>query len=565
MSFRIFSALIALVLTQSALAATPSVLDHGVVPDGKTLNTVALNRLVNELSAAGGGTLSFPSGRYLTGTIYLKSGVTLNLENGAVIVGSTNIADYPENQPPYPSTTLEWGRYSLIYAAGAHDVAITGQGKITGQGSDENFTKKNLLARGWTEQEAYLKRPFGLCFVGCRRVQVRNVTLENLAFWTQDYLDCDDVTIDGVRVDNQKVDYNNDGIDVDGSHDVRISNCQFITGDDGICLKSSYAVCENITVTNCVIHALCNGIKFGTASRGGFKNIAIANCAISETGLAGIALEVMDGGALDGVNVSNLVMNDVGTPIFLRLGNRGKKWLDGQKPAATGTLRNVIISNITATLAAKGGLLAASITGLPDHPIENVTISNVKIVLIPGFGRVKVDSFQLKFQSDARDNLEKKFGGDIKRLTLQDVVEKPADYPEYSMYGALPASGFFCRHVNGLSFHNVDLRFGQADNRSAIVVDDATNFEIDGLKAQAAPDGNPVILLSDVHSAVVRNSVAQDGTSTLVKVEGKSSDISLFSNDASRAKTMVALADGLMPSVVFKSGNQESGGGATAR
>jgi hypothetical protein len=521
----------------------PSLQD--LVGDGVTLNTTAINVAIDHLSKNGGGTLSIPPGRYLTGTIYLKNCITLHLENGAVIVGSTNLADYPENQPPFPSTVLEYGRYSLIYAAGQHDIAITGEGRIDGQGSSPNFTKKDLRARGWSAQDVYMKRPFGLCFVGCRRVQVRNVTLQNTAFWTEDYLDCDDVVVDGVTVDNRKDDYNNDGIDVDGSRNVRISNCSFVAGDDGICLKSSYAVCENITVSNCVIRALCNGIKCGTASRGGFKNITIANCSIFETGAAGIALQIVDGGVLDGVTVTNISMNDVGTPIFIRLGNRAKAWIDGQKPASPGVMRNVVISGITATLATKGGTGASSISGLPGHPVENVTISHVKIALTPGFGKVPLDAFQLKFQNDAKNTVERDFGNEVKRVTLQDVPERPSDYPEFSMFGALPAYGFFCRHAKNLVFDDIDLEFETSEYRSALAMQDVRGCIVDGLRAQSSLGSNPVVMLRDVTDAFLTRCVAQAGTPTFLRVEGESDHISIRESDFSRAASALSLESGL--------------------
>lgn len=518
---------------------------QGLVSDGVTMNTAAINAAIDRLSEAGGGTLSIPPGRYLTGTIYLKSCVTLHLENGAVIVGSTNIADYPENQPPVPTKALEFGRYSLIYAAKQYDVAITGDGKIDGQGDSPSFNKKSLLARGWLPEDVYLKRPFGLCFVGCRHVQVRNVTLQNTAFWTQDYLDCDDVVVDGVTVDNLKYDCNNDGIDVDGSRVVRISNCFLVTGDDGIDFKSAYSACENITVENCIIHALCNGIKTGTASRGGFKNISIANCSFYQTGLAGIALEVVDGGVLDGFTVANLSMNDVGTPIFIRLGNRGKKWIDGQGPVSPGVLRNVVISGITATLSEKTGTLASSITGQPGYPVENITVSNVKITIKPGFGKVQLDPYQLQLQNNAKNAVEKNFGNEVKNVTLQQVPEKPSDYPEYSVFGALPAYGFFCRHANNLTFDNIDLSFEKADYRSALAFQDVHGLIIDGLRASSLPGSNPVLLFRDVTDAFLTGCVAEEGTPVFLGVNGDSDHISLGNSDLSRAASATSMESGL--------------------
>jgi polygalacturonase len=544
----VMASLLVATMSSSASADTtqgrPSSLPD-LVGDGVTLNTTALNAAIDHLAKNGGGTLSIPPGRYLTGTIYLKSCVTLHLENGAVIVGSTNLADYPRNPPPFPSQVLLYGRYSLICAIGQHDIAITGEGKIYGQGDHPNFNKKALQDRGWAQQDAYLHRPYGFYFVACRRVQVRNVTLQNLAYRTQLYLDCDDVVVDGMTVDNGKDDHNNDGLDVDGSRNVRISNCYVVAGDDGINLKSSYAACENITICNCVVHSLCNGFKFGTASRGGFKNVSIANCSIYETGAAGIALQIVDGGVLDGVTVANLSMNDVGAPLCIRLGNRGQEWIDGQGPATPGTLRNVVIRGITASVTARDGTMAASITGLPGHPVENVEISDVKITLKPGHGKVQLDAFQLKLLNDARNRVERDFGNEVKRVTLPDVPEVPSDYPEYSMFGALPAYGFFCRHVKNVTFDHIDLDFETAEYRSALAMQDVRGCTVDGLRAKSSPESNPVVMLRDVTDAFLTRCVAQAGTPTFLRVEGDSDHISILESDLARAAFAVSLESGL--------------------
>jgi polygalacturonase len=541
------SLLVAMISGSASADATqgrPSSLPD-LVGDGVTMNTAAINAAIDHLAKNGGGTLSLPPGRYLTGAIYLKSCVTLHLENGAVIVGSTNLSDYPKNPPPFASQNLLYGRYSIICAIGQHDVAITGEGKIYGQGDHPNFNKQALRDRGWATQDAYLNRVYGLFFMGCRRVQVRNVTLQNLGYRTQLYLDCDDVMVDGMTVDNGKDDHNNDGLDVDGSRNVRISNCYVIAGDDGINLKSSYAACENVAISNCVVRSRCNGFKFGTASRGGFKNVSIANCSIYETGAAGIALQIVDGGVLDGVTVTNLSMNDVGAPLCIRLGNRGQAWIEGQGPAAPGILRNVVIRGITASVTARDGTMASSITGLPGHPVENVTISNVKITLKPGRGKVQLDAFQLKLLNDAKNRVERDFGNEVKRVTLPDVPEVPSDYPEYSMFGALPAYGFFCRHAKNVTFDHIDLDFETAECRSALAMQDVRGCTVDGLRAQSSPGSNPVVMLRDVTDAFLTRCVAQAGTPTFLRVEGDSDHISMRESDLSRAASAVSLESGL--------------------
>jgi hypothetical protein len=497
-----------------------SILDTGAVPDGKTLCTAAINRAVGEVAAAGGGTVLVPPGTYLTGTIRLKSRVTLQLENGATLLGSKDIADYPENPAPRPGPELEYGRYALICAQGAEDVAIVGQGRICGQGDHPNFTKKDLVARGVSPRDAYLKRPYGLSFVGCRRVTVEGVTLQNIAFWCEDYLDCDGVVVHGVTVDSMKNDYNNDGIDIDGSRNVRVSDCRFYAGDDAICLKAGYRDCENVTVTNCSVTSLANGVKFGTASNAGFKNIAISNIVCDQIQAAGIALEIVDGGTMDGVALSNFVMRDVGTAVFIRLGNRAKQWTD-IPPPGIGQIRNISISHVVANVHGPDGRpLASSITGLAGHPVENVTISDVRIVAQRAHAKAECD------------------------IPLAGVGEHERDYPESAMFGPLPAYGFFVRHVQGLTLRNLDVSFAEEDFRSALVCDDVTDLRLEGLRTRTLPESHPVIQLQGVRGALLSGLVAPAGTKVFLDVGGNSERIVVQSSNLGAASQPVAPADG---------------------
>ncbi len=480
---------------------------RGAVADGVTLNTALFNQLVAELSAAGGGTLSFPAGTYLTGTIHLRSHVTLRLEAGATILGSTEIADYPEVAPPIPADRMEYARHALIRADGQTDVAIVGEGRIYGQGSHPNFTKKDLKARGWSDRDAYLKRPYGLSFIRCQRVRVEGIKLENIAFWCQHYLDCDDVVVRGVTVDSKKLDYNNDGIDIDGSRNVRVSDCYFNVGDDAICLKAAYRDCENIVVTNCTASSLANGVKFGTASSAGFKNIAISNLTLDGIQASGIALEIVDGGTLDGVTLTNFTMREVGAAIFIRLGDCGRRWVNDAPKPGIGRLRNVTISHIVAEQRSIDTRpLSSSITGLPGHAVENVTISDVRITAARAHTREE------------------------SRVDFRNVPEEPKGYPEYTMFGHLPSYGLYVRHVRGLTLRNVQFSFADEDYRSALMCDDVERLVVDGLQARVLPDSAPTLLFNDVRGAAVSNCQLWEPTGHFLQAVGASSGIELSGN-----------------------------------
>jgi polygalacturonase len=336
---------------------------------------------------------------------------------------------------------------------------------------------------------------------------VEGIKLENIAFWCEGYLDCDDVSVRGVTVDSKKHDYNNDGIDLDGCRNVRVSDCNFFVGDDAICLKASYRDCENITVTNCTASSLANGVKFGTASNFGFKNIAISNIVLDGINASGIALEIVDGGTMDGVTLSNFAMRNVGSAIFIRLGNVARQWTSDQPEPGIGVLRNVSISHLVAELSSNDPRpLCGSITGLPGHPVENISISDVQITSGTSHGR------------------------EDSRIDYHAVPEIPSSYPEYSMFGPLPAYGLYVRHVRGLTLTNVKFSFLGEDHRSVIFCDDVERLRISGLQARSLPAGNPVLFFNDVRGAFVSGATLWDEVPAFLQLEGESRTIHLAGN-----------------------------------
>lgn len=421
------------------MAARPgifSVREHGAGGDGARLDTPSVQQAIDACAAAGGGTVWFPPGKYLTGTIYLKSNVSLYLEAGAVLLGSRNLEDYPVTVARYRSYTDNYTERSLLFAENLENIGIEGPGAIDGQGA--------------AFQGPYKVRPYLMRVVGCRNVAVSGVTLQASPMWVQHYLACENVLIQGITVASRS-NQNNDGIDIDCCDRVRISDCDISSGDDAIVLKStSGRTCSNVTITNCVLSTACNALKLGTESNGGFENIAISNCVIYETRLAGIAVEMVDGGVLDGVSVSNINMKKVGAPIFVRLGNRARPFREGMAKPGMGRLRNVMISNVQAT---GGGKAGCSITGLPKHPVEHVTLENVR----------------LTFE-----------GGGTREEARRPVPELPEAYPEFSMFGALPAYGFYCRHARKLTFHNVEVYAAGSEERLPLVTEDVEDLTVGG-------------------------------------------------------------------------------------
>jgi polygalacturonase len=524
------AATIALVHLSTLAAEVPAaktwlcVKDFGAVGDGKTKDTAAIQRTIDATSAAGGGTVYFPRGTYLSGTIYLKSCVRLHIDFAAKLLGSTDLDDFPVNRCVFRSYTDKYVCRALLWGEGLHDVAITGHGVVDGQGA----AYKGL---------PWLKRPYIIRLISCKNVYVENVTLRDSPMWMQHYLNCDVVTVRGISVFNH-CNANNDMIDIDCCRDVVIDNCFADTDDDALTFKSTAdRLTENVTVTNCLLSSHCNTIKCGTESNGGFKNITITNCAIRPSraakkiygrkdGLAGIALEIVDGGSLDRVTISNITMVGRSAPIFMRLGNRARPFKKDMPKPGVGTFRNVILSNIIATDA---GHIGCSITGLPGHPIQDVTLDNIKITFT---------------------------GGGTSKDANRAVPELPQKYPESTMFGALPAYGFYCRHVRGLTCRNVDVGFAKPDHRPALVCTDVEGLSIEGFNAQAVADAPALVVLDDVRGALIRGCRPPATAKAFLRLQRNTKHVSVVANDLSRIQMPFAFDDTTAPTVVYAAANR---------
>ena len=305
-----------LFLCAGTIAATDyNVLQQGAVGDGKTLNTKSLQSAIDALHAKGGGQLYFPAGRYLTGSLQLKSNVTLYLEKEAVLLGSTSPYDYPgfstEKELKVNNDHFD---QALIYAEGAENIGITGEGCIDGQGRELALTIDSLHHTGELVDKhynTYRKRPNTrpkLLFMrNCRKVELRKTNFRSGAAWGLSFSLCTDLTIDSLHVENRAY-WNNDGIDISDCKDVRISNCFINSADDGICLKSHNrgAWNDRVSISNCHIISSASAIKFGTESLGGFKNVTIDNIRIKDTFRSAIAIESVDGAEIENVKLENI-------------------------------------------------------------------------------------------------------------------------------------------------------------------------------------------------------------------------------------------------------------------
>ena len=508
----IFCILFAFSVNMKASPKVYNILEYRAKGDGVTLNTKSIQSAIDACSKAGGGTVLFPAGRFVSGTIYLKSHVTLYLEAGAVLEGSKNLKDYPVTISKIRSYTDNYTDKSLIYAEGLENISITGNGMIDGNGAsfkvgnmdnDDGLRKKDNFY-------FYKSRPFMIRMIDCRNILLKDISIINSPMWVQHYLLCEDINIDGITV-NSRVNHNNDGIDIDGCRRVRISNCDIISGDDAIVLKSTLDVpCSNVVVANCILRSDCNAFKLGTETNGGFNNIVFTNSTIYDTPLAGVTLQIVDGGTLERVSVSNITMNNVGTAVFIRLGNRARPYNDGLPKPCMGRLSDILIDNIIGTNIGKTG---CSIVGIPGFSADEITLSNIN----------------LTFE-----------GGGTEENAGNEVPEHPSEYPEFGMHGTLPAYGFYCRHVKNLSFNNVSLGFDNEDFRPALVFDDAENIQLSGIKATAHVIA-PVIQFSSVKNAIIQSSITYEGTGTFLQLNGLGNlHLTMTGNDLSYSKIPVS-------------------------
>ena len=407
----------------------------------------------------------FDKGKYELGTIYLKSGVTLMLDSGAVLLGSTNPLDYVKDS----ICRLK----AFIFAVNQHDIGIEGKGTIDGRGFEVANNAVQMMHLGLLQDPLKYdrcnesNRPQNVHFRGCENVMIRDITLKDPACWCQEYDRCRNLTIEGIKVD-AKCYWNNDGLDVVDCQNVVIRNCDIDASDDAYCFKSHSVdgVSENVVVENCRGRSSANGIKFGTMTRGTFRHFRFKNIEIYNTYRSGITIASVDGAHVEDIVVDSLKCRNVGNPFFIRYSERRKGTVEP-------CLKDIVIRNVFANVPlgkADWGysyegpvedmprnLSPASIVGTPGHRIENVLIENMRI-LYPGYGD---STFAYRGTSPQE---------------LADIPEWEKRYPEFSMWKELPAWGLYVRHADGVTLRNVRMEMYHADYRPAIVADDVNGM-----------------------------------------------------------------------------------------
>lgn len=436
-----------------------NVTEYNVKPDAITLNTESLQQLIDKCAEAGGGTLVFPPGKYLTGSLVLRSNIHIHIEAGAEILGSTSLADYKlYDIPPVRFSEDQEGLRALFFAHQVNNITLSGSGTINGQGS--------LL-----EQPKGMRAslPRNIWFAESEDVKVEGLTLRCSGFWMQHYLKCIRLRLQNLKVYNHGSS-NNDGCDIDCCQDVFVSNCNIDSHDDALCLKSGNdRPTENVVISNCITRTHCNHFKTGTESNGGFRNITVNNWQMVPStvrksdphtggadwrGACGIALGCVDGGMLENISINNVQMDQVRVPFFIKLGDRGIPIHGSEIHQPVQYAKGIRLTNISSKNASSTG---GYIMGLPEAPVCAIRIENC--------------------------DFEFEGGGDDK-LAESTIPLNHDCYPSCDAFGALPSYGIFMRDVEDIQLLNLSFQTLQPESRPALRWQRVNGLQIHNIKEQ---------------------------------------------------------------------------------
>jgi polygalacturonase len=476
---------IAQVLAASAGSAAQApyydVRAYGAVGDGATLTTAAIQKTVDACAAEGGGKVVIPAGRYISGPIFLKSRVEVELESGAVLLGSTNIADYPSIDGRWEG--IERKVYaSLFTGRGLEHVSITGRGVMDGQGAvwwvanrKTGQLRRELGLQGREPDnppDAPLRwpRPRMINLYNCTNVLIRDVTILNSPSWNVHPVYCENVTLDNLTITSPADSPNTDAVDPDSCRDVRISNCRLDVGDDCIVIKSGYnedgrrvgVPCEDILVNNCTFLHGHGGVVIGSEMSGSVRNVAVVNCMFDGTqrGLR-VKTALGRGGVIEHFRASNLVMRNISDAAF----SITSVYADSQSGPATGksppetvpVMRHIHWSGVSID----GARRVAELSGLEVSPLEDVSLSQIQAL------------------------------------------------------GA--KSGVHCDHVKGMRLENIDV---QTASGPAIEVQNSSNVDIVRLTVPQPNANAPVLSFKQVSGSLVSDCVVPAGSGTFLQLIG---------------------------------------------
>jgi hypothetical protein len=466
--------------TTSQAQAVFNVRNFGATGNGSTIDTPAINRAIDAANRAGGGTVLFPAGTYLSVSIHLKSNVTLHLDSGATIRAGSNGFDPPE--PNSFSQYQDFGhshfRNALIWGENLQNIGITGTGTIDGDG----LTTSNDVPSGRGDKAISLKL--------CRGVRITDVTIRRGGHFAILANGCSDMTLARLTVASTS---DRDGINIINCWNVEISDSDIRASDDALVFKSDFALgrtfpSENIQVRNSTILSTeNNALQFGSETCGDFRNVTFSNITILGAGKAGIGVTTNDGSVIEDINYSDITMVRASSPIFMKISDRGA--CPGNPPV--GRIRNIRITNVTGTsLIQPGGDpdFTSTIMGKSGIPIENVTLTNVRLA-VPG-GHPSSDS---------------------------SIVPPENDRHQPRFLATRPSYGWWLRHVRGVTFRDCDVSFDSNDGRPAFIADDGASIILDGFRAERGSSSPYDVGFRSVNGYLVVNSSTTSGAALRIR------------------------------------------------
>lgn len=471
--------LISFILLAQEPVGSPLVLlnveDFGAIGDDEIMDTEAINKAIDSCAALPNGVVVFSKGTYLSGSIHLKSNVTLQIEKEAKIQAAPKgVRAFDDPEPnkwdKYQAFGLSHFHNALIWGDSVENVKVRGEGIISGTASLYNDSEPGDADKA-------------ISFKSCKDVEVKDITITNAGYLAVLATGCDSVNIYNVKVETKS-----GGISIVGSSNVKLRNCEVETGDDGISLKSDYSLgrklsSEGIDISNCMISAAGTALQLGPETVGDFKNLQISNITIKKADNTGMSFTSNNGAVIDGVNVQNVTMESAAIPFFINLSK-----IKGASPGSfsVGGIKNLRISNVVVKDVygyGSGWKFASTFMGKSDRMLENIVLENMRITYK---------------------------GGSLAYLGLKEDPAKiklpRIDNYRAERYGLRPAYGLYCRYIKDLKIRNVSVDFEKEDPRPGMVLENIEGVVVNRFYAERSTIRDYDIITDNVSDFMITGS-----------------------------------------------------------